>query len=88
MELTKNHKIAIGVVVVILLAVGGYFLYKRMKKEGFDSTNPLTSSVDNQNYNDIGLMAGGGGDSYATLSASQPGSVSNLSTQGYMTPSE
>ena len=86
MELTKNHKIIIAVVAVGLLAVIGYFIYRKMKKEGFDSTNPLTSSVENPNYNDIGLMSGGGSDSYATLGSNQGGSVNSLAASGYMEP--
>ena len=83
-NLSKNQKIIAGVVLVALVAVIGYFIWKRMKKEGFQ--NPLTGAVNNIQYDDFGVMAGGSGDEYASLAAQQPGAVNQLYSQGYMTP--
>ncbi len=73
-----------GGAIVVLVIV--YFIYKRMKAEGYDTTTPLYNEASgNQNYNDFGVMAGGqNGGTYATLSGNN--TAADLYQSGYVAP--
>jgi len=81
---TRNGKIAAAVIVVVLVAIAGYLIYKRMKKENFDAG--FYGYSDSPSYNDSGVLAGMGGDMYSPLGYdNQDGSAKNITQGDYYT---